>query len=281
MVSRELISKATRNKFRETLVGFVLRDIDMIFEDAGFSPRQEYNPPVDGARRGRVEQYYAGIDFNSPNDVKKLLSAYGEIFLRLIRDDTYKVGNGDLLRLMKRDGYEFDGENFVPLPTKQQPPIESIRLLAEDFNLPSLGIEIDRLARAAEEDPALAVGTAKEMVETICKTILKDRGVNAQSEDLPKLVRDTAKELSLLPDSIPDEAKGSEIIRRMLSNLNQISQGIAELRNLYGTGHGRDGRFVGIQPRHAKLAVGAASTLGMFLLETHMEQTIQQSDPTP
>ena len=67
------------------------------------------------------------------------------------------------------------------------------------------------------------------------------------------------------------------MIRRMLSNLNQVSQGIAELRNLYGTGHGRDGRFIGLKPRHAKLAVGAAATLGTFLLETHLERTAEDS----
>ena len=280
MASRDLISKATRNEFRESLVRFTLREIDMIFEGAELSPNKACIPPVNGERRSLVEQYYANINFESTIETKKLLLAYGEIFLRLHRDETCKTRNEDLLRLMKKDRYEFDGENFVPLPNRQQPPIESIRSLAEDFDLPSLSIEIDRLARAAEEDPSLAVGTAKEMVETICKTILKDRGVNPQSEDLPKLVRDTAKELSLLPDSIPDEAKGSEIIRRMLSNLNQVSQGIAELRNLYGTGHGRDGRFVGIQPRHAKLAVGAAATLGMFLLETHLDRTTQESSLT-
>ena len=67
----------------------------------------------------------------------------------------------------------------------------------------------------------------------------------------------------------------------MLSNLNQVSQGIAELRNLYGSGHGRDGRFTGIQPRHAKLAVGAAATLGTFLMETHLEQTMRDRDSQP
>ena len=81
-----------------------------------------------------------------------------------------------------------------------------------------------------------------------------------------------------MPDSIPDHAKGSEVIRRMLSSLNQISQGIAELRNLYGTGHGREGRFTGIQPRHAKLAIGAAATLGTFLMETHLERTVRDRD---
>ena len=283
----ELISKRTRNEFREFLVGFILREIDMFFEGAGVRKKDDYEPPVGGARRGLVEQYYAGIDFDSPASVKKLLSAYGEIVVRLDRNGTEENARNDLLRrhdllrLMKRDGYDFDGDTFVPLPSREQPLVETIRSLAASFDLPALRVEIDRLTHAAEDDPSLAVGTAKEMVETICKTILEDREVPYGNEDLPKLVRAVAKELSLLPDSIPDHAKGSDIIRRMLSNLNQVSQGIAELRNLYGSGHGRDGRFTGIQPRHAKLAVGAAATLGTFLMETHLEQTMRDRDSQP
>ena len=182
---------------------------------------------------------------------------------------------------MKRDGYEFNGDAFIPLPGKEQPLVETIRDLAVASDLPALRVEIDRLTGAADEDPSLAVGTAKEMVETICKTILLDRGVVYQGEDLPQLVRNTAKELDLVPESIPDHAKGSEIIRRMLSSLNQVSQGIAELRNLYGSGHGRDGRFKGIHPRHAKLAVGAAATLGTFLMETHLERNARDGDSEP
>ena len=271
----DLISKKTRNEFREALVGFVLREIEMFFEGADLSCNEDYNPPVTGARRTLVEQYYASIDFSAPNDIKRLLAAYGEIVLRLNRNGINDTTKDDLLRLMKRDGYDFDGECFVSLPSKQQPPIEAIRSLASSFDLPGLHVEIDRLAQAAEDDPSLAVGTAKEMVETICKTILEDRGVPSQGEDLPQLVRAVAKELALLPDNIPDHAKGSEVIQRMLSSLNQVSQGIAELRNLYGTGHGRDGRFIGLKPRHAKLAVGAAAILGTFLLETHLERNLR------
>ena len=273
----DLISKATRNEFREVLVGFVLRDIDMFFEGAGLSKDEDHIPQVDGARRSLVEQYYAGIDFNSPNDINKLLAAYAEIVVRLERYAWSEGATDDLLRLMKRDGYTFEGQGFVPLPSKQPPPIEAIRSFAASFNLQELHAEIDRLTRAADNDPSLAVGTAKEMVETICKTILKERGIPSRGEDLPQLIRAVAKELALLPDDIPDHAKGSDVIRRMLSNLNQISQGIAELRNLYGTGHGRDGRFLGIQPRHAKLAVGAAATLGAFLMETHLERMRQET----
>jgi len=57
-----------------------------------------------------------------------------------------------------------------------------------------------------------------------------------------------------------------------LSNLSTVGHGLAELRGLYGTGHGQHGTTAGLAPRHAKLAVGAAATLAMFLFETH-EQT--------
>lgn len=57
----------------------------------------------------------------------------------------------------------------------------------------------------------------------------------------------------------------------MLSNLGTIIQGSAELRNAYGTGHGKSKSQAksGLTPRHARLAVCAAATLGVFLFETH------------
>jgi hypothetical protein len=45
-------------------------------------------------------------------------------------------------------------------------------------------------------------------------------------------------------------AKGAETIKRVLSNLPTIVQGLAELRGLTGTGHGKEGKARGLQPRH-------------------------------
>lgn len=130
--------------------------------------------------------------------------------------------------------------------------------------------QIDRVRACIDDDPDLAIGTAKELVETTCKTILADYGVQAEpSWDVTRLVKETRAVLPLVPEDIPDGAKGAEIIRRVLSNLGQISQGVAELRNLYGTGHGRDSRARGLPPRHARLAVTCSTTLATFLFETH------------
>lgn len=55
----------------------------------------------------------------------------------------------------------------------------------------------------------------------------------------------------------------------MLGGLSSIAGGIAELRNPYGTGHGKDDGFRGLSPRHSKLAVGASVTLVEYLWDAH------------
>jgi hypothetical protein len=87
------------------------------------------------------------------------------------------------------------------------------------------------------------------------------------------------KELKLVPEGIPEGARGADVIKRLLSNLGTIGNGLAELRGLYGTGHGKHGSTSGLGSRHAKLAVGAAATLAVFLFETHKE-TISMVKPS-
>jgi hypothetical protein len=133
--------------------------------------------------------------------------------------------------------------------------------------------EILRLEKAVDTDPSLAVGTAKDLVETCCKTILTRRNVEIPKKaDLPKLVRLVATELKLVPDGISDATKGANIIRGILTNLATLTQGLAELRGLYGSGHGRDGRHRGLGPRHARLAVATAVAFIDFVTETYHER---------
>jgi hypothetical protein len=132
--------------------------------------------------------------------------------------------------------------------------------------------QLTRMEGAVDTDPELAIGTAKEFVESICKTILDERSIeHDKKDDLPALVKKTTKALNLTADDVSDTAKAADTIKKMLSNLGTIVQGSAELRNAYGTGHGKSKSQSksGLTPRHARLAVGAAATLGVFLFETH------------
>jgi hypothetical protein len=132
--------------------------------------------------------------------------------------------------------------------------------------------EIERIEAAIDVDPALAIGTAKELIETCCKHIA-DRLALAipPNADMPELVKATLRGLQLVPEGISQEKKGAEAIRRILGNFAQVTQGLAELRNWYGSGHGRNSSHRGLQPRHARLAVSAAAAFVEFVVATfHM-----------
>lgn len=150
--------------------------------------------------------------------------------------------------------------------------VENARVVAVALDAAYIHQQITRMDTATDDDPELAIGTAKEFVETVCKTILTERTVDfGKGDDFPRLVRMTLKELKLAPDDIPGQAKAAETIRILLQNLATVANGLAELRNPFGTGHGKPAHAKGLRARHARLAVGAATTLGVFLFDTYKD----------
>ena len=221
-----------------------------------------------------------------------LIGADDEVFLRFLCETIHPVVRADVTeseRLaqlynqhLRHDGFQLvertrlSGQpvyvgRYVGIGTV--PGIAAAREILAGTDPSYVAQQITRMEAAVINDPGLAIGTAKELVETCCKTILDARRVAfSKGADLPELVRLTSKELELTPDDIPEKAKAADTIKRLLSNLATITQGVAELRNHYGTGHGKSAGAKGLQSRHAKLAVGAASTLAVFFSETHGER---------
>ena len=151
--------------------------------------------------------------------------------------------------------------------------VRRARTVVDALDAGAMAKAIDRMEKAIESDPELAIGTAKELVESCCKTILTKREVPfGKSDDLGDLTKKVAKALRLVPQGITDEAKGAENIRRILQNLTQMTNNLAQLRGLYGTGHGRDGQHRGLQPRHARLAVASAVAFIDFATETYQHR---------
>jgi len=215
-----------------------------------------------------------------------------EEFLRFLAETVHPVvrPNADdvaeLLRLyndhLRHDGWEirevsqisgrpvFAAHNRLTVP----PALGQVEKSIKAGDMAYLSQQITRMESAIESDPALAIGTAKELVETCCATILAELDVETDKEwTLSRLVKETASRLRLTPDDVADDVRGAASIRQVLGNLGGMVAGIAELRNYYGTGHGRPAGHSGLGPRHARLAVGAASTLAAFLFETFEQRS--------
>lgn len=153
------------------------------------------------------------------------------------------------------------------------PDLSNLKQQAESINANHMAEQIQRMENSVETDPSLAIGTAKELIETCCKTILAERGKSLSgAPNIPELTKATLKELKLLPEDVPESARGAKTVKRLLSNLGTIGQCLAEMRGIYGTGHGKHGSAKGLSARHAKLMVGSAATLVRFLFETHEDR---------
>ena len=84
------------------------------------------------------------------------------------------------------------------------------------------------------------------------------------------------EELDVKPDKVDDNNPIAGSLKKIYGSLKGIVAPIAEIRNEYGTGHGRTADFEGIDSRHAKLLVGMCVTLVLFLWETH-EETLKNA----
>jgi hypothetical protein len=259
------LSKRTLTEFREWLVGWTLRTITDLFEGHGFKyviVLPELLPG--GQRRGLVECYYAGIDLKNPDHVRRLLVVFEDVLFEIPEPNE---GKGKLVRLLERDGFQFQGGKIIDPTPKAHIDLVG---LPTDLDTSHLGIYLDRINSSIERDPALAVGSAKELVEATLKSILRGGDVpfEESKDDIPVLLKKAQKHLDLAPDDIDGSKRGAETIKRVLSNLGSVAIGVAELRNVYGTGHGHAKRRA-VDPRLARLVVGSAGTLCRFLLETY------------
>ncbi|GAB3776666.1 hypothetical protein GCM10028818_22720 [Spirosoma horti] len=283
------ISLKVREGFQEYLVAnSVVRDIDALFKNQDIDP-VDLDPTTlpNSVSRALVMRYYAALDWKNPKDLRKVLNIYEDLLECM--DDRLKDPNPyaiemeservaatqqfeRLKRWLEKDGYAYDGKKITfRLSSLVELKHEAVDLL-DPFQFNEY---VERINNAIEQDPALAIGSTKELVEAVLKTILTAIGGTIEkSDDVPRLLSKVQKALKLTPSDIDDASKGADIIKVLLSNLGQVVNKLAELRNLYGTGHGLEKTRKGLEPRHAKLAVGAGITLSTFLLDTFKARSV-------
>lgn len=139
------------------------------------------------------------------------------------------------------------------------------RKVADALSSGQISAQITRMQNSIVKDPALAIGSAKEFVESICKGILDERGIpRTGHEDFQPLVTMTRDTLALRVDPRSDRT-----LKGLLTALGTISNSIAELRGYLGTGHGTAPNAYSPPVEVARLAVGVATSLGVFLWDRH------------
>lgn len=266
------MSPRAREAVRDFMSGTTLREIDELWQDELFAPVFDDPVAVGGQRVTHYQGYLDQVDWTDHGQVARALKVF-ETSLAWAFDSTngYRPSTeriDRLRRLFARDGYTWTDDGKI-----QGGP----QSLVEDELLSSLtdpaviDEHLDRISRAVQgEDPAQAIGSAKELIESTAKVVLRERGhVLTGKEELPELVKAAQESLLIHPTQATAGPDNAPSVRRILGAASTVATGVAELRNAgFGTGHGQDSVRSGLSRRHARLAVNAAKLWCEFILDT-------------
>jgi len=121
-MSKELISKKTRNELCEYFVGTTLREIETEFDNVDIDCDLEFTPVVTGQRRTLVQQYYHSLDWGKWADVRKFVQLYENILNELelkMENDEYgqwvETAFVALKKWIEKDGFKYHDGKLTPI----------------------------------------------------------------------------------------------------------------------------------------------------------------------
>jgi hypothetical protein len=272
----EMINSRVRVAIRGLMSNTLLREIDEMWQDEGFAPSPEpIEPPLGGERVTRFQEYLNAVDWTDTGHVTRALRVFEVALEPLFKPlegselTPWQTGQLDRVRkLLDRDGYTLTEDGKIV-----GGPVAVIAgsLLSGLTDPEVIHEHLERITAALErDDPAQVIGSAKELVESTAKIVLRQCGHPVdEKDDLPALVAQAQQALAVHPAEVSTGADGAAGIKKILGGAMTTTTGIAELRNRgYGTGHGPGQVRTGLSARHARLTLNAARTWCEFMLDT-------------
>jgi hypothetical protein len=209
-------------------------------------------------------------------------------FLALTLHPRVRTDANEIHKLVEIYNKNLDNDGFEVIQTDEisgKPVFIGCRKLIGQAGLLAKKIEIKKYLNTeyvngkinimndtVHKDTDLAIGTAKELLETTCKSILKQKTVAVDSNwTLPQLLKVTTSALDFTPKEAANPENAERSIKQILGGISSIVHGVSELRNSYGTGHGKEADFKALEVKYAKLLVAVVSEIVILYLSTNGE----------
>jgi len=153
----------------------------------------------------------------------------------------------------------------------------TISSMMQTFDEENVHAVWQRALKRRETDPEGAITVARTLLESVCKTILDDCGIEYDDRkvELNQLYRLVAVELNLAP-----EQHSEELFKQILGGCSAVINGLGTLRNRVGDAHGKGKRQVRPSVRHAELAVNLSGAMSLFLVETYLAVNGSNDSPS-
>lgn len=210
-----MVSRRTRRAFRELATDIVLRAIDGMWQDEDFAPNPGNNET--GERRSLYQSYLHAVDWADIGQVSRALRVF-ELTARGIDPEYTQTA----FEILARDGYRPGATGRIA-----GGPVAVLRdgALSDLTDTTAIRDGLDRITKALENgDPAQAIGSAKELIESTAKIVLRHLGDKVEAkDDVPQLVMKAQKALGVHPTSIAAGPDTSDAVKKILGGASTIA----------------------------------------------------------
>lgn len=143
-------------------------------------------------------------------------------------------------------------------------PTRTLELYIKEKDTPSIEHEFHRAMKNVDSNPREAVSAASNILESICKVYITEEQLDMPSkQDLKPVWTIVRKHLGFDPSKVEDQD-----LQTILTGLFAVVEGIGALRTHASSAHGAGKNSYKLEPRHARLAIHAAHTVALFILES-------------
>lgn len=235
--------------------------LNVLFETAG--------APGDPPAGNKIEMMRAWLR-RVNNSVEDPLSVLGKILQEFMEVDewasTQPEARERIRSVLQREGLSYVRGGHV-VRSGVVTLSRSLQEIIQAHDLAAMQTEFERILNNVESDPGAAVTASCALLESLFQTYISEKGLEMPSDQsIRPLWNAVRRHLNLDPSAVQDED-----LRKIVSGLGSIVDGIAALRTHRGSAHGHSQQEHNLGSRHARLTAQAAFTLAIFIFEALMQ----------
>ena len=195
----------------------------------------------------------------------------------LILDDESSSRGGEEAKKSLRQALAKFGRACIGgrlVENEADPTVESLDDRLRTDGMKTVREELGRAMENVDADPAASLTAASSLLEALFKTIIDEQRLRMPNDkSISSLWGTVQKNLNLSADGIQDDG-----LKQMLGGLTSIVRGVGTIRTHAGSAHGRSDSDGKPEGRHARLAIGSATALALFVIEHYAERKKSMSD---
>lgn len=232
--------------------------IDSLFMHAGAS-----GEPPEGSKFAKALEWLRKTNKDTSLEPLEVLGKIIEVYMEedLDEEDKIKAREG-LIKALRNAKLQYisGGKVISALAT----PSLSLENSLKKRDITTLNEEFDRALRTVETSPKDALSSACNMLESVCTVYIEQELLTKPAKrDLQPIWSVVRKDLGFDPSQVEDQD-----LKEILSGLIATVHGIGAIRTHASSAHGGGVKSYSIEPRHARLAIHAAHTVALFILES-------------